>query len=275
MGFSEQNNWRVKDDEVSNKPAVAMVSGGRVGIFGARQATTHRHKLEEAVGLSPKGTVVLASVQSYHAQSPETQAAARWVCAYPECRGRSWPTKEALYAEHLHPDDLKRRMEAHCVMAISWVPADTALITGVMAPARGANAMSRITTAVPHALSMGDQVTILGVQGRHDAMASANAASGTLARVQAAETYEKLGNKKKAQELLDSIDFAKADEETGLVPLSVNGTHLALPRSQTTFDIAQELDGVFVMPADKESALVLAPHVVLRPRRPVLLSDIE
>ena len=273
MSFNESNNWQDKSENVA-AAAVAAVSGGRVGIFGAKMYTTHRHKLEEAVGLTPKGAIVLTSVQSYHAQKPETLASARWVCSYPACRGRSWASKDELFAEHSEPGAAELRREAHCIMAISWLPEEFDTIAGVMMPSRGANAMTRITTVKAHGLAPGEQITILNVQGRHDAMAEAHESASLRAQVDMAKLYEELGDKKKAKEILDSISlssFTKGEAST-LVNLSVNGTHLAIPRTATSFDIAQELDGVFVAPSNKDAQ---QPRVMLRPRRPVLLSDVE
>lgn len=265
-------NERVDAGAQGQQQAVAVVSGGRAGIFGARTGSTHRHTLTEDIGLSRKGQSVLLSVIPYYKAPPETREAAKWVCTYPACRGKSWVSKEALYFEHGDAKDVELRHEAHCVMAVSWMPEEIGLVMGVMAPARGLNAMTRVTTRDPHGLKQGEMVTILNVHGRHDAMANANASSDMLARVNAAKAYQEMGNKKKAQELLDAIDF-DAKKESTLAPLSVNGSHLAMPRTPYEFDVAKELDGVFVAPADADAKL--APKVILRPRRPVFLSDVE
>jgi hypothetical protein len=269
--FNEKGNWGEKPGD--GRAAVAVVSGGRVGIFGARTASTHRHTLTEDIGLFPRGTRMLISVQSWHGQTAETLASAKWVCGYPGCREKHWASKEALYQEHGDQSVIASRHEAHCIMAISWAPEDTAAITGVMAPGRGQSASSRITVRGPHGLNRGDQVTLKNVMGRHDAMAGANDATHMLARVQAAQSYKELGDKKKAQEILDSIDFAKG-ASSSLIPLSVNGSHLVYPVSQNEFDIAQELNGAFVLPGEKDQGIPM-PIAVLRPRRPILLSDVE
>ena len=280
--FNQKNNWGEGQGPGFGKAAVAAVSGGRVGIFSARLTSTHRFKLPNDFGMAKGGSTVQLTVQSYHAQSDETRAAARWVCTHPSCAMGTYPTghspelarsKEELLSRHGEPGQMEKRQEVHCIMAISLLPEDIGEITGVMAPARGLNATTLITTREPHGLKMGDAVVILNVSGRPDASSSAHATEAVSASIRMAEMYEKFGEKAKAKKILDGIDLVALAKAGELLPLSVNGPALAHNTSALDFLIARELNGTFLLPEIMTDANT--PKVILRPKRPIFLSDVE
>jgi hypothetical protein len=145
-------------------PVVAGVrSKRRSGVFAAKLYSSHRFKLEYDVGDSPAGTVVYASVQNWFTQPEVVRAAAKWICAFPGCAGKSWPTKQAALEEHGDWRPIEQREEAHCLLALSKLPPDVAEIVGVTCKK---DTHVFVTVGRRIDLALGDQVVIGGVLTR-------------------------------------------------------------------------------------------------------------
>lgn len=206
-------------------PVVAgMRSTRRSGVFAAKLYSSHRFRVDYAVGDTPAGTLMYAGIQNWWTQPESVRQAAKWVCAFPECRSKTWDTKQAALEAHGDWRPLQTREEAHCLFAISKLPPEVAKIVNI---AHKGDTHCYITVDRRVDLQVGDRVIISGVMTRE-----------------------------REEVILDDEGKQRKFER---IPHSCNGVWYPFPLNANSFAIEVEGVGHFDAKASKDAQVLLHP----------------